>query len=173
VIAYKFLGDDRVAPFTRFQWPKAEWVEAEAVEAEAVEACRSGVHACRPRQLPYWLGRELWDPGSAAQVAHSPRNLGGDLRKRRTARAYDVYLGTGIRAGQRPVAWSSGSAAGRLKMATYTMTLGIIGGSGGRPSDHAACGDAGQRAVHCFARMSLGHPVREPNRRLTCMDAGP
>ena len=110
---------------------------------------------------------------SADQVAHSPRDPGGDLRKRRTARAYGVYLGTGIRAGQRPVAWSSSSAAGKLNVAPYTMTPGIIGGSGRMPSDHAACGDAGQRAVHCSARMSLGHSVREPTRRLTCMDAGP
>jgi hypothetical protein len=58
-------------------------------------------------------------------------------------------------------------------VAPYTMTPGIIGGSAGMPSDHAACEDAGQRAVPRFARMSLGHPVREPNRRLTCMDAGP
>jgi hypothetical protein len=75
VIAYKFLGDDRVAPFTRFQWPKAEWVEAEAVEAEAVEACRSGVHACRPRQLPYWLGRELWEIELDGEIVEHQRKV--------------------------------------------------------------------------------------------------
>jgi hypothetical protein len=88
--------------------------------ADALELLEPGSLAAIYRHQELSLGAKA--PGSAAQVAHSPRNLGGDLRKRRTARAYDVYLGTGIRAGQRPVAWSSGSAAGRLKMATYTMT---------------------------------------------------
>jgi hypothetical protein len=56
VIAYKVLEPGRVAPFTRVVWPEDDWVEA-----EAVEPCRSGVHACRVRDLPYWLGPELWE----------------------------------------------------------------------------------------------------------------
>jgi hypothetical protein len=90
--------------------------------------------------------RRLARPGSAAPAAHSPRDLGGDLRKRRTARAYGVYLGAGIRAGQRPVARSSDGVAGKLKVAPYTMTSGIFDEPGGMPSDHAAYKDAGQRA---------------------------
>jgi hypothetical protein len=70
VIAYKVLEDDRVAPFTRFRWPVGEWVEA-----EAVEACRSGVHACRPRQLPYWLGRELWVIELDGQIVEHERKV--------------------------------------------------------------------------------------------------
>jgi hypothetical protein len=31
------------------------------VDAGAVEPCRSGVHALRPRDLPFWLGAELWE----------------------------------------------------------------------------------------------------------------
>lgn len=56
MIAYKVLDDDRLAPFTRFRWPEGEWVEA-----ESVDACRSGIHACRTSDLPYWLGKELWE----------------------------------------------------------------------------------------------------------------
>jgi hypothetical protein len=70
VIAYKVLGHDRVAPFTRFQWPAAEWVEA-----EVVEACRCGVHACRPRQLPYWLGRELWEIELDGEIVEHDRKV--------------------------------------------------------------------------------------------------
>lgn len=121
------------------------------VVAVAVDEAPAPV-ASKPPQNPHY------PPGSAAQVAHSPRNLGGDLRKRRTARTYGVYLGTGIRAGQRPVSRSSGSAAGRLKVAPYTMTPGIIGRSGGMPSDHAACGDAGQRAGPLLRSDVFGPP---------------
>jgi hypothetical protein len=52
----KVLDAGAVAPFTRFQWPEDEWVEA-----ETVEPCRSGIHACRARDLPFWLGPELWE----------------------------------------------------------------------------------------------------------------
>jgi hypothetical protein len=55
VIAYKFLRADRTAVFTGFRWPLGEWVEA------PVEPCRSGIHACRTADLPYWIGRALFE----------------------------------------------------------------------------------------------------------------
>jgi hypothetical protein len=60
VIAYKFLRADGTGVFTRFPWPLPDggpgaWVEA------PIEACRSGVHACRLRDLPLWLGRDLYE----------------------------------------------------------------------------------------------------------------
>jgi hypothetical protein len=58
VIAYKLLGPGRVAPFGGTVWPPpGEWIEV-----EHVEVCRSGLHACRAEDLPYWLGLgELWE----------------------------------------------------------------------------------------------------------------
>ena len=56
MIAYKFLDDGAVGPFTGFCWPVDEWVEA-----DGVDLCREGIHACRLRDLPVWLGRELWE----------------------------------------------------------------------------------------------------------------
>ena len=56
MIAYKFLAEGQVAPFTGFRWQTGEWVEA-----ASVRQCGGGVHACRAHQLPYWLGPELWD----------------------------------------------------------------------------------------------------------------
>jgi hypothetical protein len=56
VIAYKFLDDGAVGPFTGFRWPVEEWVEA-----DGVDLCSEGIHACRVRDLPVWLGRELWE----------------------------------------------------------------------------------------------------------------
>jgi hypothetical protein len=57
VIAHKFLHRDGTTVFTRFRWPlpggePGSWVEA------TVDPCRSGVHACRPSDLPYWVGRD-------------------------------------------------------------------------------------------------------------------
>jgi len=58
--AYKFLADDGTGIFSRFRWPlpnggAGEWVEAE------LDPCRSGVHACRPSDLPYWIAAALYE----------------------------------------------------------------------------------------------------------------
>lgn len=60
MIAYKFLTDDGSAVFSRFRWPlpnggPGEWVEAE------VDPCRSGVHACRLVDLPFWIAPSLYE----------------------------------------------------------------------------------------------------------------
>ena len=56
VIAYKFLDDGAVGPFTGFSWPVGEWVDA-----GEVDPCLAGIHACRLRDLPVWIGKELWE----------------------------------------------------------------------------------------------------------------
>jgi hypothetical protein len=58
--AYKFLAEDGRGVFSRFVWPQPDdgpgaWVES------AVVPCRSGVHACRPADLPYWVAPELYE----------------------------------------------------------------------------------------------------------------
>jgi hypothetical protein len=55
VIAYKFLAADGTGVFSRFRWQVGEWVEAK------VDPCRTGVHGCRARDLPYWLGPALYE----------------------------------------------------------------------------------------------------------------
>jgi hypothetical protein len=57
MIAYKFLRAERVGTFSGFLWPEpGVWVRA----TEDLGACRSGVHACRTQDLPWWLSEELW-----------------------------------------------------------------------------------------------------------------
>jgi hypothetical protein len=57
MIAYKFLRSGRVGPFSAFQWPEPGiWVYA-----RELAACRRGIHACRPSDLPWWLADELWE----------------------------------------------------------------------------------------------------------------
>jgi hypothetical protein len=60
VKAYKFLAADGSGVFSGFAWPlpsdrPGAWVESE------VDTCRSGVHACRLVDLPYWLARKLYE----------------------------------------------------------------------------------------------------------------
>jgi hypothetical protein len=60
VRAYKFLADDGSGVFSRFAWPlpnggPGAWVESEVVP------CRSGIHACRLIDLPYWVAPALYE----------------------------------------------------------------------------------------------------------------
>ncbi len=70
VIAYKFLDEGGVGPFTGFRWPVAEWVDA-----AGVDPCREGIHACRVQDLPLWLGRELWEIDLEGEVVEQERKL--------------------------------------------------------------------------------------------------
>ncbi len=58
--AYKFLSASGHGRFSGFAWPLPDdrpgaWVEAE------VDGCRSGIHACRHADLPYWLAHALFE----------------------------------------------------------------------------------------------------------------
>jgi len=61
--AYKFLTGGGTGRFSEFQWPLpikdgvGDWVDA----GEELEDCRTGVHACTPRQLLDWIDDELWE----------------------------------------------------------------------------------------------------------------
>lgn len=61
--ALKFLRAGAVGPFSGVTWPgpapgeaAGGWVEA----GDGLSLCRSGVHACRPGDLPLWICEELW-----------------------------------------------------------------------------------------------------------------
>jgi hypothetical protein len=70
VTHYKVLDAGAVAPFTRFAWREGEWLEV-----DAVEPCRSGIHACRARDLPFWLGAELWEIELDGEVTEQERKV--------------------------------------------------------------------------------------------------
>jgi hypothetical protein len=88
VIAYKFLAPGGVAPFTSFRWPVDEWVEA-----GAADPCRAGIHACHIRDLPIWLGAELWEIELAGSVIEQERKLVASRgRLTRRVDAWDGHL---------------------------------------------------------------------------------
>ncbi len=58
MIAYKFLRSGRRGPFSAFQWPPpGEWVRS----GDEPHLCHRGIHACRVRDLPWWMADELWE----------------------------------------------------------------------------------------------------------------
>jgi hypothetical protein len=93
LIAYKFLDPGRTGPFTRVTWPEPGlWLES-----GRAELCVSGVHACRPSDLPYWLRHELWEVELDGDVVEGERLVVAtrgrlvrlvDAWDRRTARAF-------------------------------------------------------------------------------------
>ena len=74
--AYKFLTADGKGVFSGFAWPLPDGGPGSWVEAE-VSPCRSGVHACRPGDLSYWLAPALYEMPGGGWVASStmPRDL--------------------------------------------------------------------------------------------------
>ncbi|HET9596396.1 MAG TPA: hypothetical protein VFP65_12480 [Anaeromyxobacteraceae bacterium] len=75
MIAYKFLAPGAVGPFTGFSWPvpsaaaPGRWVEAPDRREE------HGIHACRERDLAFWLDAELWRAELADPVTDAQRQV--------------------------------------------------------------------------------------------------
>jgi hypothetical protein len=70
VKAYKFLTAEGHGVFSGFAWPLPSGSPGEWVAAE-VELCRSGVHACRPGDLSYWLAPALYEIELRGEVAEA------------------------------------------------------------------------------------------------------
>ena len=56
LLAYKFLHPGHRGLYSGYTWPVGEWVD---IEGPLVPS-RSGIHACRERDLAHWLDDELW-----------------------------------------------------------------------------------------------------------------
>lgn len=75
VVAYKFLAPDRTAPFAQVRWPEpgadGRWILASA----AVGICHRAVHACRAKDLAYWLDQRLWRVELAGEITESATKI--------------------------------------------------------------------------------------------------
>jgi hypothetical protein len=71
VIAYKFLCSGGVGPFSRYAWPlpREDRPGAWVIGGAATELCQTAVHACRVRDLPWWLQDELWEAELDGEVS--------------------------------------------------------------------------------------------------------
>lgn len=77
MIAYKFLREGAVGPFSRVAWPPpengrpGEWIRATG----SLELCGNGVHACRTTDLPLWIFDELWQVELDAPIRVAPTHV--------------------------------------------------------------------------------------------------
>jgi hypothetical protein len=116
VIAYKFLREGGRSPFTGFHWPSdGEWVEA-----AALEPCRAGIHACRVPDLPFWLGRELWEIELGGAVVEQERKVVA-------ARGRLVRRAPGWHAGLLDAFCAACRARTRLRVGAIPILSGYVG----------------------------------------------
>jgi hypothetical protein len=73
--AYKFLAEDGWGVFSRFPWPLPDGRPGAWVESEAVAACRSGIHACRAADLPYWIAPAMYEIELDGAIEEQPIKL--------------------------------------------------------------------------------------------------
>jgi hypothetical protein len=92
MIAYKFLQPDGTSVFSGFRWTLPEGAPGQWVEAQ-VDPCRSGIHACRVSDLPFWAGRILCEIELDGEVVEHQRKLVGSRgRLLRRIEAWDDEL---------------------------------------------------------------------------------
>jgi len=86
VIAYKFLRPGGSTIFSGFRWTLPGAGEPGPwVQAPLVEPCRSGIHACRVLDLPYWIAPELYEielDGETVELEHKLVATRGRLLRR-------------------------------------------------------------------------------------------
>jgi hypothetical protein len=75
VIAYKWLRPDGTSVFTGFRWPLPDGGPGTWVDSERTVPCASGIHACRASDLPYWVGRALYEIELADPVIEEPMKV--------------------------------------------------------------------------------------------------
>lgn len=75
MIGYKFLHSDGTGVFTGFRWPLPEAGEPGSWVETRVDPCRSGVHACRPEDLPLWIGEILYEVELAGETVEQPSKV--------------------------------------------------------------------------------------------------
>ena len=71
MIAYKVLCSGGIGPFSRYPWPlpRDDRPGAWVVGGDATGLCQTAVHACRVRDLPWWLQDELWEAELDGEVS--------------------------------------------------------------------------------------------------------
>ena len=74
MIAYKFLRPDGTSAFTDFRWELPDGGAGPWMDAR-VDPCRSGIHACRVSDLPFWAGRTLYEIELEGEVVERPTKL--------------------------------------------------------------------------------------------------
>ena len=78
VKAYKFLDEDGRSVYSGAQWPLSPSGKPGGwLESETVRPCYSGIHACRPSDIAYWLTDELWEVELDGEIVESRHKVVG------------------------------------------------------------------------------------------------
>ena len=167
VIAYKFLDHGRLAPFTGVRWPEPRsWLES-----DRVELCVSGVHACRVRDLPYWLRTELWEVELEGDVVEGERLVAA--RRGRLVRRIEGWNDASARAfgascaeeARRRAAASRESRGTRPMPSRRQMRSPHLLRSRAPGSPSSKTGPAGMRPSACARRTGLRRGSASSDRR--------
>jgi hypothetical protein len=135
VIAHKFLRADGRGQFTAFAWPAPDGDAPGAWVAAEIDPCRSGIHACRPQDLPYWTGPALYEVELEEPVVeHRTKVVAarGRLVRRlraweeRDCEAYTRWCAERARAIAREAGLEPWTAAIEPNLPTGAGTLGFI-----------------------------------------------
>ena len=92
MIAYKFLSAEGTSVFTGFRWPlpgdgPGAWIDAR------VDPCRSGLHACRASDLPYWVAAVLYEAELRGDVVeHETKVVSSSARLLCRVDAWDLVV---------------------------------------------------------------------------------
>lgn len=90
--AFKFLDPNGATVFTGTSWSRPTGDEPGPwVEVQSVQPCHSGIHACEPGDLAYWLGAELWEIELDGEIVRSHHKV--VARRGRLVRPIDGWVG--------------------------------------------------------------------------------
>lgn len=103
---WKFLDSGGRAVLSGFQWPLpppgqvGPWVDP-----GTADPCRTGVHACRPSDLAWWLHEELWEVELAGDVVKRTHKVVGP--RGRLVRRIEAWSAGAARELRAACAWSA------------------------------------------------------------------
>jgi len=94
VLAYKFLDREGCTRIQAVSWPLPDDGAPGAwLDAAVARPCREGIHACRLRDLAYWIHHELWEIELDGDIVESDRKV--VARRGRLLRRIDAW-GDGV-----------------------------------------------------------------------------
>jgi hypothetical protein len=166
VIAYKFLRADGRTRFTAFAWPPPDGGPGAWVQAE-VDPCRSGIHACRPRDLPLWTSHALFEIELDGPIVEESTKVvapRGRLVRRLAAwedglcEAYCRWCAERARAAAGEAGLEAWTAAIEPNLPTGAGTLGFIAAriAEERGSGAAYAAERERQATWLVERLELG-----------------
>lgn len=163
MLCYKFLREGHTGLFSGFTWPLEEWVD---VDGRLVPT-RRGIHACRERDLAYWLDEELWVAELDGEILEDERMLVAS--RGRLVEKVESWDEDAMRAlvdvcvararayptGEDAVGWAEHPAGAVSAIYIAAHAAGVGASEGGRPYDEAFADERAWQADWIVRRLAL------------------